>query len=90
MTRSKWRMVGAAIAVSAYRTCKSEVTVVTAGQTRVCVSSAGVVRVAFERTLSSSGVMTRSCRNRITRFHAASNFFQPDAWAKCFTLRRGS
>ena len=40
----------------------------------------GVVRVTFERIPSSSGVMRRSCRTRITRFHAASDFFQPDAF----------
>src|SRR5262245_16062207 len=35
--------------------------------------------VTFDSTPSSSGVISRSWRARITRFHAASNFFQPAA-----------
>jgi hypothetical protein len=41
------------------------------------LSSEGAV--TFDSTDSSSGVMQRSWRARITAFHSGSNFFQPDA-----------
>ncbi len=36
-------------------------------------------RVTFDSTASSTGVICPSCRRRITRFQARSNFFQPAA-----------
>ena len=39
----------------------------------------------FESTASRTGVMTHSCLPRIMAFHRNSNFFQPAAYAKCFT-----
>jgi hypothetical protein len=33
----------------------------------------------LDRTASSTGVIARNCRARITTFHSRSNFFQPAA-----------